>query len=121
MARGTQVLAGTSNYSGGTTINGGVLSVSQDYNLGATSGALTLSGGTFQASSGFTMNASRPVTVGAATVEIDSGTLIYGGVIAGAASGSLTKIGAGVLQLNGNNTFSGATTISTGALAGTGT
>ena len=35
---GTQVLAGNSTYSGGTTIQSGVLSVSNDDNLGATTG-----------------------------------------------------------------------------------
>ena len=85
--------------------------------------ASTLSSGTFRASGGFTLSSSRAVTVGAATVEVDSGTLIYGGAIAEATpgSGSLTKIGAGVLQLDGNNTFTGATSIQAGALAGIGT
>ena len=82
---------------------------------------LTLSGGTFQASAGFTLSSSRPVTVGTATINVASGTLIYGGAIAGAGAGTLTKIGAGVLQLDGNNAYTGATTIQVGALAGNGT
>ena len=36
-------------------------------------------------------------------------------------SAALTKTGAGVLQLDGNNTFTGATTVVAGALAGAGT
>ena len=120
---GTQVLSGSSNYSGGTTIQSGVLSVSQDYNLGTPTGPLMLTGGTFQASSGFTLSSSRAVTLGSATIEVDSGTLIYRGAMANPAggSGSLTKIGAGVLQLDGNNTFTGPTIIQNGTLAGAGT
>ena len=104
---GTQVLAGSSNYSGGTTLQNGVLSVSHDYNLGAATGALTLTGGTLQATGGFTLSSSRTVTVGAATINVASGTLIYGGAIAGTGAATLTKIGAGMLQLDGNNTYTG--------------
>ena len=42
---GTLTLSGTANYSGGTTIAGGTLSVSSNSHLGAASGALTLNGG----------------------------------------------------------------------------
>ena len=120
---GTQVLTGNSNYSGGTTVQSGLLSVSNDYNLGSPIGALTLTGGTFQASTGFTLSATRPVSVGAATVDVPNGTLIFAGTIAdaGATPGTLTKTGTGVLQLDGNSTYSGATAINVGTLAGTGT
>ena len=84
---------------------------------------MTLSGGTFQASSGFTLSASRPVSVGATTLDVPNGTLIFAGTIAdaGATPGSLTKTGSGVLQLDGNNTYTGATAVAVGTLAGTGT
>ena len=121
---GTQVLAGSNNYSGGTTIQGGMLSVSNDYNLGASSGALAITGGTLQATAGFTLNSARPVSVGAAAgINVATGTLVYAGGItnAGAATGTLTKTGAGVLQLDGNSTFTGPTTVAVGALAGSGT
>lgn len=42
-------------------------------------------------------------------------------MLAGGGSGGLTKIGAGSLFLNGNNTYTGSTTVSDGALGGTGT
>ena len=39
---GTQVLAGSNTYSGGTTIQSGALAISNDDNLGVTTGTLTL-------------------------------------------------------------------------------
>ncbi len=39
---GALILSGINTYGGGTTINGGALSISQDANLGAAGGALTL-------------------------------------------------------------------------------
>ena len=98
-----------------------MLSVSNDDNLGASSGTLTLSGGTLLASSGFALSASRPISVGTGTISVANGNLIYGGALAGSATGSLTKIGAGSLQLDGAETFAGTTTVNAGAVSGTGT
>ena len=41
----TLTLTGANTYTGGTTISGGSLEISQDTNLGATGGALTFNGG----------------------------------------------------------------------------
>ena len=41
--------------------------------------------------------------------------------LAGSATGSLTKIGAGSLQFDGAETFTGTTTVNAGAVSGTGT
>jgi len=48
-----------------------------------------------------------------------SGTLTISDVISGS-SKALTKVGTGTLILSGNNTYSGATTVNAGTLAGTG-
>ena len=121
---GTQVLAGNNTYSGGTTIQSGALAISNDYNLGVTtgtsSGALTLTGGTLQATAGFTLSSLRPVSVGAATINVATGNLVYAGAMTGVVTGSLTKSGTGSLQLDGANTFTGMTTVNVGALSGTG-
>ena len=45
---GTLTLTGANAYTGGTTINGGTLSIAADSNLGDAAGALALSGGTLQ-------------------------------------------------------------------------
>ena len=105
---GTQVLSGSNTYSGGTTIQSGVLSISQDYNLGAVSGPLAITGGTLQSTASMTLNAGRAVTIGpSAGIDVASGTLIYARRHRRPppGRGSLTKIGAGVLQLDGTNTY----------------
>ena len=116
---GTTILSGANNYSGGTALNGGVLSISANNNLGNASGTLAFNGGTLQTPAGFTMN--RATTLGALGGTIDTATgttLTQQGAIGDATGemGRLTKKGDGTLVLLGNNTYSGGTTISAGTL-----
>ena len=65
----------------------------------------------------FTLNGGRSIVLGASggTFLTDSGkTLTTADVISG--SGSLTKIGAGTLDLTGTNTFTGALNMNGGTL-----
>ncbi len=74
---GIGTLTGNNLYTGGTTANGSSLIVAADNNLGASSGALTLNGGTLKNTASFTM--ARNVTVtGSSTVDTDAGTLASG-------------------------------------------
>jgi len=59
-----------------------------------------------------------PIDIGSATrtVTVTSTNKTFSGVISG--SGGLTKAGVGELILSGSNTYSGATTVSAGALIG---
>ncbi|ULX57831.1 autotransporter-associated beta strand repeat-containing protein [Ectothiorhodosinus mongolicus] len=126
---GTVVLSNASNsYEGGTAIEGGVLSISADGNLGATPGSveadnLTIAGGTLKATAGFTLNSNRGISLGAGggTIEVGSAqTFVIDGVVADAAglsaAAELTKTGNGTLVLAGENTYSGGTTIDAGTV-----
>jgi autotransporter-associated beta strand protein len=112
---GRLTLGGANDYSGGTFINGGVVSVSANTNLGASTSAVTFGGGTLELGASF--NTSRAVSLGASGGKIDTNG--FNGTWSGAftGTGSLTKTGTGVLTLTSNgNAFSGGTTISAGTL-----
>ncbi|OUM02997.1 hypothetical protein A8M77_08630 [Variovorax sp. JS1663] len=111
---GTQTLNGINSYTGGTSLNGGTLSVAQDGNLGAATGALGFDGGTLRTTAD--LSTARATTLGATggTIETQTGTLTHTGAIGGA--GALVKTGSGALVLTGSNSYAGGTAISTGTL-----
>ena len=122
---GTLTLLGPNTYSGATAINGGVLSISQDANLGTPptspiANHLSFDGGTLEAIATFELNANRGILLNAGggifDVDGSEGTavLTYGGVIIG--QGDLTKIGPDILILSGSNAYGGATFVEEGTL-----
>jgi len=115
MIAGTTTLTGANTYTGGTTINGGTLAVAADANLGGAAGRLAFGGGTLQFSSGFTTNRVVTLNAGGGTFDTNGNNATLLGAISG--SGSLTKIGAGVLTLSGANTYTGGTTLAAGTLS----
>jgi autotransporter-associated beta strand protein len=137
---GTLTINTANGYAGGTTINAGVMNLGNSSALGT--GALTITGGTLDNTSGgpmtlsgniaqnwnasFTFLGTSPlnlgsgaVTLGAApTVAVSGGTLAVAGPISGPYG--LTVSGSGVLNLGSTNAYTGDTTISSGVLqAGT--
>ena len=118
-------LTGANTYSGGTTIGGGTLNVNSDAALGGASGAVTF---TNNASLQFgannvSLNSSRTISINSgvtATFDTNGNAATIQGAITG--SGSLTKIGAGVLGINnsGASSYTGATTVLGGTLVVTG-
>ena len=146
---GTLVLAGTSTYSGTTTLSAGTLSIGSNTALGTGTLVLNANGVSLAAAGGpwtignavtvsrnFSFNStdsltlSGPVTLtGNRQVTIgSSGVLTISGVISNSGNRSLTKLGTGTLALNGANTFSNGLILSAGtvivgnnAAAGTGT
>ncbi len=119
---GTLTLADASNnYTGTTTIDGGILSISADGDLGmapnsAVANAITLAGGTLDDTVGFTLNSNRGITLGTGggTIQTDDPNLAltYGGIITGGTG--LTKTGISDLTLLNSTTLSvlGTVTVS---------
>jgi autotransporter-associated beta strand protein len=111
---GTIVLSGTNSYTGGTQLNAGTLSISDDQNLGQSSGVVTFNGGTLAMTDGI-VTARSMVFNSAGRIDVASTTLSsLTGTLTG--TGGLVKSGEGTLFLTGDNTYSGGTTISAGAL-----
>ena len=134
---GTLTLSGTNTYSGGTTLAAGArLNINNATAIGT--GLFTINGGSLDNTSGaaitltnnnsqtwagnFTFVGSNNLNLGTGAVTlttspsatITAGSLTVGGNIGGAFS--LTKAGAGVLILSGNNNYSGGTTLSAGQI-----
>jgi autotransporter-associated beta strand protein len=120
---GTLNLSGTNTYTGGTTINAGVVSIVSSVSLGANPSTpglnLTLNNGGTLRFDGFniTLNSNRQIRLGATG---GGGVIDTNGnldTIAGAISGSsLTKIGGGTLVLSGTNSFTAGTSVTGGTL-----
>jgi autotransporter-associated beta strand protein len=117
--RGTLVLAATNSYTGGTSIEGGVLKLSSDGAAG--SGVITLNGGSLQVSTSF--NVRNNIILAASTNEISMNeafprgypmTALLSGIISG--SGQFQKVGAGNFNIYGANTYTGGTIINAGWL-----
>lgn len=120
---GTLVLNGANLYSGGTTLEAGVLSVSSEANLGDAAGGLIFNGGTLRVTGTAYTGTTRATTLtGDGVIDVDDAgnRFALDQVIDGA--GGLTKQGAGTLVLGKANTYTGASTLTDGtlALAGTG-
>ena len=120
---GTLTLSGLNTYTGDTTINAGTLALGADNALAA-SGAVTISGGTFDINT-------RSNTVGSVTLQSGAITGATGvltstsafemhagdvsAILAGAVG--LNKTTAGTVTLSGVNTFSGPVSVTGGTLA----
>ncbi|WP_175104578.1 autotransporter-associated beta strand repeat-containing protein, partial [Pararobbsia alpina] len=112
---GTLTLAGQNTYTGGTSLNGGVVQVSADENLGAATGPLSFNGGTLRTTADMTMSRATTLDTGGGTIDTMPGTqLTQNGVIGG--TGALTKAGTGTLTLAGQNTYAGGTSLDGGVV-----
>ena len=99
----TLTLTGNNSYTGGTTISSGTVSISSDANLGASTGALALVGGTLEITAA--VSTSRPITVtGGGSIDNTGNAVTLSGNLLG--SGNLTLAGSGTDTLDA--TFNGS-------------
>jgi len=118
---GTEVLSGANTYTGGTFITGGTLALGANNSL-ATAGNVTVNGGEFALG-----NFSETVNI----LSLTAGNLTgNAGILSGNAfnlssgnvsaslggSGGLTKSTSGTVNLTGNDSYSGNTTVNAGTL-----
>ena len=124
---GTLTVQTTNTYTGPTTLNGGVLSVASVSPAGtpgplgaadASAANLVLNGGTllYTGSLSYSTNRAATLATGGGTIEVStsSASLVWAGDLTGA--GTLTKTGAGTLNLAVPNTRSGGTVIKAGTV-----
>lgn len=112
---GVFTLSGANSYSGGTSVEGGTLRVANDSALGT--GGLTLAGGTTldYDTRGVVQIANAITLTGDATLNVDALGVRQSGAIAEAGtSASLTKTGAGALELVTANSYTGGTDLRQG-------
>ena len=107
----TLVLAGADGYSGGTTVTAGTLRMSNASALGATTGTLTVNGGTLDLNGNNLtvgpLGGSGGTITGNGTLTSNfAGVSSFAGVITGGAS--FVKQGSGLLTLSGNNNSAAA-------------
>ena len=125
---GTIILSGANTYSGGTTLNSGILRLGHASALGAATGNLAVDGGTLNLNA-FSPTVGRLSGAGGVIANLAAGTstLTTNSVASSTFSGSLqngaagqvlalTKQGAGTLTLSGANTYTGPTAVSAGGL-----
>ena len=101
--------------SGSFYLNGGTLVLPSLFR-GSGTGNFNFNGGTLRASGGFstTLPMKLGTSGGGATIDTDDFAITLAGSLSG--SGSLAKVGDGVLILTSSNTFTGATTVGGGKL-----
>jgi autotransporter-associated beta strand protein len=115
---GKVILRGANTYGYATVVNGAVLNLNADNNLGSSfENQVDINGGTLQAGASFNIDGGRLILLGDAGATIDTNgfdmTIAAGsGALSG--TGSLTKIGHGTFSVGTNIAFDGMTLVEQG-------
>ena len=120
LGTGTLYLTGSNSYAGGTTLASGELSISGNNNLGAASSRVIFNGGILQITGAtVTDMGSHSVDWSSFNGAFDIANAINVFTVSSdiSGSGSLTKLGTGMLLLTGSNSYAGGTTLTDGELS----
>lgn len=112
---GVMGLSGVNTFTGGTTISNGGIGASAVDAFG--SGPVLIDGGKVRFDGAFDLT-SAVVSIGSSGAELDTNgnDATLAGSFETGSTGSLTKTGAGSLSLDGDNDYSGGTTVTAGTL-----
>jgi len=110
---GTLALSGNNGFAGGLDIEQGTVRADSGDSLG--SGTVTIGNGTLQAGGDILVANDLVLAHDDATIDTANHDVVFGGSIGG--NGGLTKTGTGTLELTGNGSYTGDTTIADGTLA----
>lgn len=108
---GTLVLGAVNSYNG-TTISAGILSISNDNQLGTSTGLLNIGTGTLLTTAGITTARSGTFTGAPSVIDTNGNAPTFSGNFSGA--GALQVQGGGTVSLTGTNSYTGGTTIAAG-------
>ena len=113
----TLMLTGANTYTGGSYLNGGVLSLENAGAVGS-SGTISFGGGTLQYSASNTSDYSARILNSDSAIWIDTNgqNVTFATGLAASNTGGLTKSGLGTLTLSGSSAYTGATYVDGGSL-----
>lgn len=103
---GSVSLLTSNSFTGGVTVSGGTLIITNDSALGASAGSVTLNGGSLQINGSLTNSRALPMPVAGNLGVATNVTAGLGGVISGAAA-TFNKVDNGTLILTAHETFTG--------------
>ena len=113
---GTLTLSKANTYTGGTVLQQGVLRINQAAAIGT--GKLTFQGGTLSSTADAILNNAGVLEAGGGTIDVVGGYFTWKTSLTGA--GGLTKTGNNLLTLEGDQAYTGGTTIQGGTVKFTG-
>ncbi len=116
---GTLAMNGTNvnTYTGGTNISAGTLSITNNNQLGGSTGTLTIGTATLETVNGITSTRSGSFTGAPSVINTMGNIDTFSGNFGG--GGSLSIIGGGAVIFTGSNDYTGPTTVTSSTLQGT--